>query len=65
VLADYEGYISCQEAVSIAYRNREEWTKKAIMNVARSGKFSSDRAVEEYAQCIWDVAPLRPGEATQ
>ena len=65
VLADYEGYISCQEAVSIAYRDREEWTRKAVMNVARSGKFSSDRAVEEYARRIWDVAPLRSGEATQ
>jgi len=64
VLADYEGYISCQEAVSIAYRDREEWTRKAVMNVARSGKFSSDRAVEEYARRIWDVAPLRSGEAT-
>ncbi|MGD0486775.1 MAG: glycogen/starch/alpha-glucan phosphorylase [Syntrophorhabdales bacterium] len=65
VLADYEGYISCQEAVSIAYRDREEWTRKAVINVARSGKFSSDRAVEEYARRIWDVAPLRSGEATQ
>ena len=65
VLADYEGYISCQEAVSTAYQDREEWTRKAVMNVARSGKFSSDRAVEEYARRIWDVAPLHYGEAKQ
>ncbi len=65
VLADYEGYISCQEAVSTAYQDRKEWTRKAVMNVARSGKFSSDRAVEEYARRIWDVAPLHYGEAKQ
>ena len=65
VLADYEGYISCQEAVSTAYQDRKEWTRKAVINVARSGKFSSDRAVEEYARHIWDVAPLHYGEAKQ
>jgi starch phosphorylase len=65
VLADYGSYISCQDEASIAYQDREEWTRKAIINVARSGKFSSDRAVEEYARRIWDVAPLRPGESKQ
>jgi len=44
--------------VSAAYQDRVGWTKKAVINVARSGKFSSDRAVAEYAKTIWDVSPL-------
>lgn len=58
VLADYESYIECQENISKAYQDRAGWTHKAIVNVARSGKFSSDRAVEEYARAIWGVEPL-------
>ncbi len=60
VLADYASYVECQERVSRAYQDREEWTRKAVINVARSGRFSSDRAVEEYARDIWDVSPLLP-----
>ena len=51
-----------QQEVSAAYRDRGEWTTKAIVNVARSGKFSSDRAVAEYARNIWNVSPLSPHE---
>jgi glycogen phosphorylase len=58
VLADYAGYIACQETISRAYQDRAGWTRKAIINVARSGKFSSDRAVEEYARHIWGAGPL-------
>jgi glycogen phosphorylase len=58
VLADYGDYIRCQDMVAKAYQDRRRWTKMAIMNVARSGKFSSDRAVNEYAQNIWHVSPL-------
>ena len=60
VLADYAAYVECQERVSRAYQDREEWTRKAVINVARSGRFSSDRAVDEYARDIWDVSPLLP-----
>jgi glycogen phosphorylase len=60
VLADFESYITCQDMVSQTYQDREKWTKMAIMNVARSGAFSSDRAVAEYATKIWDVRPLAP-----
>ena len=55
VLADYADYVACQERVSRAYQERTEWTRKAILNVARMGFFSSDRAVQEYARKIWHV----------
>jgi starch phosphorylase len=58
VLADYASYIECQEKVSQVYRDQEKWTKMAILNVARSGKFSSDRAINEYAQNIWRISSV-------
>ena len=58
VLADYASYIKCQEEVSEAYKDEEHWTKMSILNVARSGKFSSDRAIREYAENIWNVKPV-------
>ncbi len=59
VLADYASYVACQERVAAAYLDRDRWTKMAILNVARSGKFSSDRAIEEYAKHIWKAEPVR------
>ena len=53
VLADYEAYVKEQEAVDKLYRNEFEWTKKAILNVARIGKFSSDRTIKDYNDEIW------------
>ena len=58
VLADYESYVACQERVSRAYMDRELWTKMAILNVARSGRFSSDRSIIEYAQKVWGIQPV-------
>jgi starch phosphorylase len=58
VLADYASYIACQERVSAAWGDVEAWTRKSIMNTARSGKFSSDRAITEYCDDIWDVLPV-------
>jgi starch phosphorylase len=58
VLADYPSYLSRQEEVSAAWRDAERWTRMAILNTARSGKFSSDRAIWEYCEEIWDVAPV-------
>ncbi|MFH0764221.1 MAG: glycogen/starch/alpha-glucan phosphorylase [Candidatus Omnitrophota bacterium] len=55
VMADFEGYCRMQEAVSAAYRDQDGWVRKSITNVAKSGKFSSDRTIEEYARFIWDV----------
>jgi len=55
VCADFDSYCRMQDTVSRAYLNRAEWTKKAILNVSASGKFSSDRAIREYADDIWKV----------
>jgi len=58
VLADFRSYSDCQKRVDAAYRDRDGWIRKAILNVARVGKFSSDRTIREYAQQIWNLAPV-------
>jgi starch phosphorylase len=58
VLADYRGYVDTQDRVDALFDDPEEWTRKAILNTARMGKFSSDRAVREYADRIWRAQPL-------
>ncbi len=57
VLADYADYVACQQRVSDTWRDAESWTRKSILNSARSGKFSSDRAIAEYCDEIWNVQP--------
>ena len=59
LLADYQSYVDEQDKVSKLYFNTEEWTKKAIRNVAGVGKFSSDRSIREYAENIWKVEPVK------
>ncbi|HEY9718788.1 MAG TPA: glycogen/starch/alpha-glucan family phosphorylase, partial [Trichormus sp.] len=56
--ADYRSYVDCQQQADIAYRDADGWSKKSILNVARMGKFSSDRAIREYCQGIWHVDPI-------
>ena len=58
VLADYQSYVDCQAEVDRVFRDRERWTRMSILNVARLGRFSSDRAIREYCQRIWGVKPL-------
>lgn len=58
LFADYADYINCQERVSQAYQDRASWTRKSILNTARIGKFSSDRAIAEYARDIWHIHPV-------
>ncbi|WP_300335928.1 glycogen/starch/alpha-glucan phosphorylase [Accumulibacter sp.] len=59
LLADFQSYIECQERVSEAYLDYERWSRMSIINVARSGFFSSDRAIQEYCTEIWKVQPVR------
>ena len=58
VLADYDSYIRCQEEVARAYQDPAAWTRKAILNVARCGMFSSDRSIKQYAGEIWGLEPV-------
>lgn len=58
-LADFSSYVACQDRVSATYRDREKWTRMAVLNVARAGFFSSDRAIREYAENIWDAKPVK------
>jgi starch phosphorylase len=58
VLADYADYVACQTKVSAVWRDEERWTRMSILNTARSGKFSSDRAITEYCGDIWNVRPV-------
>ncbi len=59
LLADYQAYIDCQDRVSQAYMNPEEWTRMSILNVARIGKFSSDRSIRDYCADIWKTWPVK------
>jgi starch phosphorylase len=59
VLADYQAYADCQEEVSAVWRDQRTWTRKAILNVARMGKFSSDRSIREYCEHVWRVKPVK------
>ncbi|MBV9997965.1 MAG: glycogen/starch/alpha-glucan phosphorylase [Verrucomicrobia bacterium] len=70
LFADYESYVKCQDQVSQAYRDTDHWTRMSILNTARVGIFSSDRAIREYSGKIWDAHPVkvelqayRPGDA--
>ena len=58
MLADYHAYPECQQRVATPYRDTEHWTRMSILNTARSGMFSSDRAIREYCEEIWRVRPV-------
>jgi len=58
VLADYASYAECQAAVGTVWGEPEQWTRMSILNAARMGKFSSDRAIREYMREIWNIEPL-------
>jgi starch phosphorylase len=57
-LADLEAFIAAQERAAADFTRRSDWARRAILNVARMGKFSSDRTIREYARDIWHVEPV-------
>ena len=59
LLADLTSYCEAQDRVDAAYRDATRWNRMSLVNIARSGRFSSDRAVMEYARDIWHVSPVR------
>jgi starch phosphorylase len=59
LLADYQSYIDCQDRASHAYTFPEDWARKSILNVARIGKFSSDRPIRDYCADIWKTWPVK------
>ncbi|BCQ32986.1 MULTISPECIES: glycogen phosphorylase [Erwinia] len=59
LLADYRSYVDTQDKVDKLYRNQEEWTRCAVHNIANMGYFSSDRTIQEYADEIWGIKPIR------
>lgn len=58
LLADYQSYIDCQDRVSKEFLDEDTWAKKSVLNVARMGKFSSDRSIADYLRDIWKVEPV-------
>jgi len=56
-LADFHSYIEMQEKVDQTYKDQNKWTQMALMNIANSGKFSSDRTIKQYATQIWNIKP--------
>ena len=67
LLADYASYVACQEEVGMVYLDQDEWARRAIINTAGMGKFSSDRTIAEYAREIWGISPMdiTPGAGTR
>jgi starch phosphorylase len=60
LLADYQSYVDCQDQVSATFLDQDKWSKMSIYNAARMGRFSSDRAIQEYCRNIWGATPVAP-----
>ncbi|XFA99678.1 glycogen/starch/alpha-glucan phosphorylase [Candidatus Izemoplasma sp. B36] len=59
VLKDYHSYKEAHRLANEAYKNKNEWAKKALVNIAKSGIFASDRSINEYAENIWHIKPIK------
>ncbi len=64
LMADYALYVAAQENVDKLYADPDAWSRRALLNVAQMGQFSSDRSIREYAERVWDVKPVRPESRT-
>jgi starch phosphorylase len=58
LLEDFTSYVECQQRVMKTWEDQEKWTRMSILNTAASGKFSSDRTIDEYARDIWKLEPV-------
>ena len=58
IVADFRSYVEAQLEAAAAFRDEERWTRMSILNCATSGKFSSDRTIEEYNAGIWHLTPI-------
>jgi starch phosphorylase len=58
LLADFQSYVDCQDNIDKAFLDTDHWTRMSVLNTARMGKFSSDRAVQQYCDDIWHVKPV-------
>jgi len=65
ILADFKAYVEAHEKICALYADRRAWAKTALLNVARSGKFSSDRTIEEYVRDIWKLEKVRVPQAQE
>lgn len=63
ILADFEAYLAAQDRVDETYRNQKDWNRRAVLNVARMGRFSIDRTVRDYASKVWGITATGPGQA--
>ncbi|MEI7188729.1 glycogen phosphorylase [Dickeya dianthicola] len=59
LLADYRGYVDSHDKVDDVYRDEDEWTRRTLQNIANMGYFSADRTIQEYADDIWHIKPIR------
>ncbi len=59
LLADFDSYVQCQEQVSRLFTEPRSWHRKAVLNIAAMGRFSSDRTIREYARDIWEAKPVK------
>jgi len=62
LLADYRSYVDCQHSAGQVFLDREKWNRMSVMNIARTGRFSSDGAIREYCKDIWRTGPIADNE---
>jgi len=60
VAADFRTYVEAQNKAAAAFQDKESWTRMSILNTAASGKFSTDRTMQDYNREIWNLSPITP-----